>query len=403
VSGTTDRPSTSAVQPAGQELPLAGIRVLDFTQAMAGPACSMLLADFGANVIKVEPPGGEGSRSWGVSRFGPDDQFSALYLAFNRNKASIVLDLKSEQGRAKALALAKDADVVVEGFRPGVADRLGIGYDELSKLKPDLVYCSISGFGHTGPLHERPGYDQLLQAYAGHMSITGEPDRPSVRIGPSAIDLLTGAHAAFGILVALRERDQSGRGQRIDTSLYDSSVHLVSHFIADYTGSDRLQSKAGGAFPFLAPYGMYDARDREFFMGVGTDRMFGRLCHALGRDDLLDDARFKTNDRRVEHRHDLDVELAAIFRSDDADRWVRLCHELEIPATEVATIAEVAVQEQALARSMIVETGIASVRTAGVPVKLSRTPGAVRRPAPRLGEDDDSWEPEPATGRRSSS
>ena len=402
----TDPPPPTAAPAAERELPLDGIRVLDFTQAMAGPACSMLLGDFGADVIKVEPPGGESSRSWGVSRFGPDEQFSALYLAFNRNKASIVLDLKSEQGRTKARELAKDADVVVEGFRPGVADRLGIGYDDLSKLKHDLVYCSLSGFGHTGPLHDRPGYDQLLQAYAGHMSITGEPGRPSVRIGPSAIDLLTGAHAAFGILVALRERDRSGHGQWLETSLYDSSVHLVSHFIADYTGSTELQSKAGGSFPFLAPYGMYEARDREFFMGVGTDRMFGRLCQALGRDDLLDDSRFTTNDRRVEHRRHLDLELVTIFRTDDAGRWVRLCHELEIPASEVTTIAEVAVQQQALARSMIVETGVASVRTAGVPVKLSRTPGEVRRPAPRLGEDDESWDTEHAAGdgrRRTSS
>jgi crotonobetainyl-CoA:carnitine CoA-transferase CaiB-like acyl-CoA transferase len=369
---------------------LDGIRVLDFTQAMAGPACSMLLADFGAHVIKVEPPGGEGSRTWGVSRFGPQGQFSALYLALNRNKASIVLDLKSEEGKSRALELAGDADVVIEGFRPGVADRLGIGYDQLSKLKKDIVYCSISGFGHTGPLRSRPGYDQLLQAYAGHMSITGEPDRPSVRIGPSAIDLLTGAHAAFGILVALRERDRSGHGQWLETSLYDSSIHLVSHFIADYTGSSALQSKAGGSFPFLAPYGMYEARDGEFFMGVGTDRMFARLCPALGRDDLLGDPRFATNDRRVEHRLELDDELSPIFRTDEAQRWIALCHELDIPTSEVCTIAEVAVQEQALARSMIVDTGIGSVRTAGIPVKLSRTPGTIRRPAPRLGEDDES-------------
>jgi crotonobetainyl-CoA:carnitine CoA-transferase CaiB-like acyl-CoA transferase len=371
-------------------MPLEGIRVLDFTQAMAGPACSMLLGDLGADVVKVEPPGGEGSRTWGAARFGPDGQFSALYLAFNRNKASIVLDLKSEDGLSRALELAQEADVVIEGFKPGVAERLGIGYAQLAGLKEDLVYCSISGFGQTGPLRTRPGYDQLLQAYAGHLSITGEPDRPSVRIGPSAIDLLTGAHAAFGILAALRERDRSGRGQWLETSLYDSSIHLVSHFIADYTGSGALQSKRGGSFPFLAPYGMYEARDREFFMGVGTDRMFARLCRALARDDLADDPRFATNDRRVEHREELDAELAAVFGGDDARRWVGLCQELDIPASEVSTIAEVAVQEQALARSMIVDTGVGSVRTAGIPVKLSRTPGAIRRPAPRLGENGDA-------------
>ena len=369
--------------------PLDGIRVLDFTQAMAGPDCSMLLADFGADVIKVEPPGGEGSRTWGTSRFGPDGQFSALYLAFNRNKASVVLDLKSEEGQSRVRELVAETDVVIEGFKPGVADRLGIGYEELAGVKEDIVYCSISGFVQTGPLHDRPGYDQLLQAYAGHMSITGEPDRPSVRIGPSAIDLLTGAHAAFGILVALRERDRSGQGQRLETSLYDSSLHLVSHFIADYTGSGTLQSKAGGSFPFLAPYGMYEARDREFFMGVGTDPMFARLCPAIGRSDLLDDPRFGTNDRRIAHRHELDTELVPIFRTEEARRWVGLCLELDIPTSEVCTIAEVAVQEHALARSMIVDTGVDSVRTAGIPVKLSRTPGTIRRPAPRLGEDNE--------------
>jgi crotonobetainyl-CoA:carnitine CoA-transferase CaiB-like acyl-CoA transferase len=370
--------------------PLDGIRVLDFTQAMAGPDCSMLLADFGADVIKVEPPGGEGSRTWGTSRFGPDGQFSALYLAFNRNKASVVLDLKSEEGQSRARKLVAESDVVIEGFRPGVADRLGIGYEQLVRLKENIVYCSISGFGQTGPLHERPGYDQLLQAYAGHMSITGELGRPSVRIGPSAIDLLTGAHAAFGILVALRERDRSGTGQWVETSLYDSSLHLVSHFIADYTGSNTLQSKGGGSFPFLAPYGMYEGRDREFFLGVGTDRMFARLCRALGRDDLLDDSRFETNDRRVLHRHELDVELRPIFRTEEARHWVGLCLELDIPTSEVCTIAEVVAQEHALAREMIVDTGVDTVRTAGIPIKLSRTPGTIRRPAPRLGEDNGS-------------
>jgi crotonobetainyl-CoA:carnitine CoA-transferase CaiB-like acyl-CoA transferase len=379
-------------------MPLDGIRVLDFTQAMAGPDCSMLLADFGAEVVKVEPPGGESSRTWGTARFGPDGQFSALYLAFNRNKASVVLDLKMEDGQAALRALLPGCDVVVEGFRPGVADRLGIGYEQVAAVRPDVVYCSISGFGQTGPLRERPGYDQLLQAYAGHMSITGEADRPSVRIGPSAIDLLTGAHAAFGIVVALRERDRSGEGQRLETSLYDSSLHLVSHFIADYTGSGTLQPKAGGSFPFLSPYGMYRARDREFFMGVGTDRMFERLCPAVGRDDLLADPRYGTNDGRVEHRAELDAELARVFAGEEAVHWVDLCRGLAIPATEVATIADVAEQEHAAAREMLVETGIESVRSAGIPIKLSRTPGAVRRPPPAIGEDNESALGRLATG-----
>jgi crotonobetainyl-CoA:carnitine CoA-transferase CaiB-like acyl-CoA transferase len=369
-------------------LPLDGIRVVDFTTAMAGPCCSMLLADFGADVLKVEPPGGEGARTWGASRFGEDGSFSALFVSMNRNKQSTVVDLKTEEGRPRAHALMRDADVVLESFKPGAAERLGVGYETARELRPDVVYCSISGFGQTGPLRERPGYDQLLQAYAGHMSVTGEPGRPSVRIGPSAIDLLTGAHAAYGIVLALRERDRTGAGQRVDTSLYDSSLHLVTHFIADYTGSGRVPGKEGGGFAFLAPYGMFQARDREFYMGVGTDRMFRALCEAIGRPALADHPRFASNPERVAHRDELDAELAPVFAGRDAATWIELCDDLGIPASLVSTIGEVVEQEQARAREMLVDTGIDGVRTAGIPVKLSETPGTVRRPPPRLGDAD---------------
>jgi len=273
------------------EPPLAGVRVLDFTTAMAGPTASMLLADFGARVVKVEPPEGESSRRWGIARFGPAGDQTGLFAALNRNKASIAVDLKSPEGVAAVRALAARADVVIESFKPGVAERLGVGYEQLSEGRPELVYCSVSGFGQTGPLREQPGYDQLLQAYAGHMSVTGEAGRPSVRIGPSAIDLLTGAHAAFGIVLALRERDRTGRGQRLETSLYDSSLHLITHFVADYTGSGRLPGKLGGSFAFIAPYGMFQGGDREFYMGVGTDVMFAKLCEALAAPELARDPR----------------------------------------------------------------------------------------------------------------
>jgi crotonobetainyl-CoA:carnitine CoA-transferase CaiB-like acyl-CoA transferase len=370
--------------------PLDGVRVLDFTAAMAGPTCTMLLADFGAEVIKVEPPQGESSRRWGTARFGPGGQFSGLFLALNRNKRSVVLDLKAPDAQARLNELFASSDVVVENFKPGAAERLGFGYDQVRAVRPDVVYCSISGFGDNGPLRERPGYDQLLQAYAGHLSITGEPDRPSVRIGPSAIDLLTGAHAAYGIVLALRERDSSGQGQRVETSLYDSSIHLVTHYLADYTGSGRLPGKIGGGFAFLAPYGMFAARDREVYIGVGTDQMFARLCAALGCERLVDDPRFATNAQRVAHRDELSEELAPRLRERDASDIVELCNELGIPSSEVATLADVAEQEQALAREMIVATGVEGVRTAGIPLKLDRTPGSVRRPPPELGADTDA-------------
>jgi crotonobetainyl-CoA:carnitine CoA-transferase CaiB-like acyl-CoA transferase len=368
--------------------PLEGIRVIDFTTAMAGPTLAMLLADFGADVVKVEPPGGESSRTWGSTRYG-DGDMSALFLALNRNKASVTLDLKSEQGRAAAERLVSEADVVLESFKPGVADRLGVGYERLSALRPGLVYCSISGFGQSGPLREQPGYDQLLQAFSGHMSITGEPDRPSVRIGPSAIDLLTGAHAAFGVALALRVRDQTGEGQHVETSLYDSSVHLITQYIADFTGSGRLPGKPGGGFAFLMPYGMYQARDREFYLGVGTEVMFEKLCGALGARHLLADPRFAENPGRVAHRAELDAELAPLFAAEDAAHWVGICLELGIPASIVKNVGEVVDEPQAHAREMVVETGVDGVRTAGLPIKLSRTPATIRRPPPPLGADNE--------------
>jgi len=375
--------------------PLDGVRVLDFTTAMAGPTASMLLADFGAAVVKVEPPEGESSRRWGVARFGAAGDLTGLFAALNRNKASITVDLKSPAGLSAVRALAAEADVVIESFKPGVAQRLGIGYEQLSAEHPELVYCSVSGFGQTGPLREQPGYDQLLQAYAGHMSVTGEPGRPSVRIGPSAIDLLTGAHAAYGIVLALRDRDRCGRGQLLETSLYDSSLHLITHFIADYTASGRLPGKLGGDFAFLAPYGMFAGSDREFYMGVGTDTMFAKLCDALDAPEVATDARFASNGARLEHRGELAALLEPRFRTREAAHWVELCLELGIPATLVNDLAEVVDQEQALAREMVVATGIPGVRSAGIPVKLERTPGSIRRPPPALGEDDGAQSPWP--------
>ncbi len=248
--------------------PLDGIRVLDFSAAMAGPSCAMLLADFGAEVIKIEPTQGDQSRRWGKYRFGEKADFSGLFLAWNRNKSSVVLDLKSEEGRRAVRALLSSADVVLENYKPGVADRLGIGYEDARSLNPKIVYCSISGFGQVGPMRDRPGMDMMLQAYAGLMSITGEPNQPSVRIGPAALDLLSGTNAALGILLALRHRDQTGEGQRVSTSLYESALHLISPFIADYTGSSVVSGKSGRYFAFGCPYGMFMGRDASFSLAA---------------------------------------------------------------------------------------------------------------------------------------
>jgi crotonobetainyl-CoA:carnitine CoA-transferase CaiB-like acyl-CoA transferase len=348
----------------------------------------MLLADFGAEVIKVEPPEGESARRWGTARFGPGGQFSGLFYALNRNKAGITLDLKSPDAKALIGPLIATADVVLENFKPGVADRLGIGYEDAKALKTDIIYCSLSGFGQTGPFRDRPGFDMLLQAYAGHMSITGEDGAPSVRSGTSPIDLLTGAHGAFGIMVALRARDRTGESQMVDTSLYDSAIHMISHYIADYTGGGAVPRKVGPYFAFLAPYGMFEARDREFYLGADS-RSYGPFCRAIGRPDLIDNPLYATNVDRLRNRDALHAELVPLFQTQDAAHWVDICMELSIPTSLVETIPEVLDQAQAAAREMIVTTGCNAVKTGGLPIKLSKTPATIRRQAPELGADNE--------------
>jgi formyl-CoA transferase len=369
-------------------LPLDGIRVLDFTAAGAGPCATMLLGDFGAEVIKIEPPEGDHSRIWGTARFGDGGEFSGLYLSVNRNKSSVVLDLKSAEGQAAIKHLIPTADVIVENYKPGVADRLHIGYQDAVQLRPDIIYCSISGFGQTGPMRERPGFDNLIQAYVGHMSVTGEEGRPSVRIGISANDILTAAHGAYGIVVALLHRRSTGEGQHIDTSLYETGIHLMGHYIADYTGTGNLLGKTGPYFPFLAPYGVFTASDREFYMGCGTDKLFERFCNAIDRRDFLTNPLYETNGVRVANSHQLYAELGPIFKSKTAQEWVDLCIKFSIPTTLLYNIGElVNEQEQAQARNMLVETGVEGIRTAGPPIKMSKTPAEIRRNPPYLGAD----------------
>lgn len=369
---------------------LDGIRVLDFTAAMAGPRCGMLLGDFGADVIKIEPPDGDYARRWGVNRYGPGGQFSGLFIALNRNKRSIVLDLKAPAGQEAVRALTDSADVIIENFRPGVADRLGIGYEAVAARNPGIVYCSISGFGQNGPLREEPGLDMLMQAYAGHMSVTGEEGRPSVRNGPSPIDLLAGTNAAFGILLALRERDRSGHGQYLETSLYEAAVEQVAHFIADYTGSGQVPPKSGPYFAFSSPYGNFQASDREFYVGASHQKAFVTLCRLIEREDLLDDPRFGSNADRIVNRAALHEILFPIFRSRTAAEWVALFKGAGIPTSLLENLAEVTRQEQLAARNMLLPTGIENVSMVGIGLKMTSTPGTVRRPPPELGADTDA-------------
>ena len=369
-------------------LPLADMKVLDFSANAAGPSCTQLLANFGAEVIKIEPPGGDSTRQWGAVRVGPDNQFTPTFLSMNMNKASVVIDLKLEQGLAQVRELLLQADVVVESFAPGVAKRLGIGYEAFAQLKPGIVYCSVSGYGQTGPMTSRPGFDMLMQAYAGHMSITGETGRPSVRSGPSSIDLLTGAHAAFGIMAALRHRDATGEGQMVDVSLFDSAVYMVCNHLTDSLATGRLPEKFGSQFPLLSPYGVFQARDREFYMGVSSDSMWKKLCAEIGRPELAEDARFRDNAGRVTHCSSLHEILLPLLQQHDAEHWVGIALRLGIPVSLVHNLQEVAAHPQTLARGLLVDTGIDGLQTVGAPLKLSRTPAQVRRGPPTLGEDN---------------
>lgn len=324
--------------------PLDGVRVVSFTSVAAGPVCAMMLADFGAEVVKVEPPAGERSRAWGTGRYGKGGEYSAIFLAFNRNQSSVVIDLRTESGRDDARRLLSTADVVIENFTPGVAAKFGIGYEQAVAVKPDVVYCSISAFGQDGPLRDRPGFDTMMQAYTGHLSITGEPNRPAVRIGPSAIDVLTGSNAAYGIMVALYHRQRTGEGQYLETSLYDNALHLISHVIADYTGTGELPGRWGPYYPYTAPYGIFKASDRELFIGVSA-QFWPAFCTEVGRPDLLSDPRFRTNPQRLLNRDALYGELVPVIAQRPAAEWVAAFSGAGIPSSLVEDIAGVVGQE----------------------------------------------------------
>lgn len=369
---------------------LKGIRVADFGAHMSGAICSLLLADFGAEVIKIEPPAGESNRRWGVARYGKKQDISSTFAAINRNKSSIAIDLKNADGLELARKIIMQCDVVFENMKPGVMDRMGLGYDAVARLKPEIVYCSVSGFGQTGPLAPRPGFDNLMQCYAGHLSVTGEPGRPSSRIGPSTIDVLTGTQAAFAIMVALHERHTSGRGQHIDTSLYEASIQMISHMIADYSGTGIMNGKYGPYFPFFAPYGIFMAQDREFYLGASSDQMWTKMALAMGRGDLLEDPRFRTNRDRAKNQRQLYDILEPVFRERPAQHWVDMAVSQGVPVSLCHDIGEVVRQEQALAREAVVPVpGLEPVLSAGIPIKFSRTPGKIHKAPPMLGEDTD--------------
>jgi crotonobetainyl-CoA:carnitine CoA-transferase CaiB-like acyl-CoA transferase len=375
--------------------PLAGVRVLDLSRVLAGPLCTMVLGDLGADVIKVERPGtGDDTRTWGPPwAQGPDGRESAYYLSVNRNKRSVAADLKTEDGRALVRSLARNADVVVENFAPGMLDAWGLGYAELSRDNPGLVFCSITGYGSDGPEAGRPGYDFAVQARAGWMSITGEPEGTPVKVGVAVVDVLTGQNAAVAILAALRERDGSGRGQHVEVSLFDSALAGLVNVTQAVLVTGNEPRRWGNAHVTIVPYQAFDAADRPFIVAVGNDAQWRRLCAAIGAEDLAADERFATNPGRVEHRDDVVTALAARFRARAAADWLRVMEAAGVPCAPLQTVGE-ALADPAAGDALWPMQGASfgAVPTVASPLRFSRTPAALRHPAPALGEHTDSVE-----------
>jgi crotonobetainyl-CoA:carnitine CoA-transferase CaiB-like acyl-CoA transferase len=369
---------------------LAGLRVLELTQVMAGPFCGQVLADMGADVIKIEPPEGDSTRRSLGFRMRGDD--TAAFLAVNRNKRSVVLDLKDDGDRAAFHALAREADVVIENYRPGVAARLGADWETLREFNPRLVHASLSGFGQTGPYAMRPGYDLIAQGLSGVMSVTGEPGGEPVKCGIPIGDLSAGLFCAVGILSALHARERTGRGQQVDTSLFEGALALSVWETAELWATGRVPQPLGSAHRLTAPYQALRTRDGHITVGGNTPRLWERLCEAIGRPELASDPRFAGNDDRMGHRAELTAELEAALAARSTDEWVSVLIEAGVPCGPIHDYRQVFDDPHTRAREMEVTLQHpveGSIRALGIPVKLSDTPGTIRRPAPLLGEHTD--------------
>ncbi|MGH6641252.1 MAG: CaiB/BaiF CoA transferase family protein [Bradyrhizobium sp.] len=361
---------------------MTGLRVVDLSRVLAGPLCTQMLADHGADVVKIEPPAGDETRGLGPP-FDAAGQ-AAYFGAVNRGKRGMALDLSCAEGRAVLEVLLKDADVLVENFLPGTMERWGLGYETLSARFPRLVYCAISGFGADGPLGGLPGYDAVLQAMCGLMSINGTQESGATRVGVPIVDYVTGYNALTGVLLALAARERTGTGQRVEVTLFDTALNLLVPHAANWLCSGNVPGRLGSAHPNIAPYDKFAASDGEIFLGILNDGQFRRFCQKVAREDLLDDPRFRTNADRLQHVTALRAELErtlGCFKSDD------LCRELMragVPAGPVNNVAQAFAHPHVTHREMLLEGE--GHRGPGLPVKLAQTPGGVTRRPPRFGE-----------------
>jgi crotonobetainyl-CoA:carnitine CoA-transferase CaiB-like acyl-CoA transferase len=369
--------------------PLENIKVVDLTRTLAGPFCTQNLADMGADVVKIEEPNdGDETRKWPPIWNGESTQF----MSFNRNKRSLSVNLKSEEGLDIVKQLAKEADVMIESFRAGALARMGLGYEDIKAINPDIVYCTISGYGRTGPMANKPGYDLVIQAYSGLMHLTGEPNGPPQRVGFSLVDLFTGMLAYGSIVTALYHRDKTGEGQLIDSSLLDGQVAAMSYHATGYMATGVEPRRLGSGHPSLVPYQSFPSSDGFFILGCGNQGLWERLCHGIGHVELLEDPRFESNTTRVENRAEVVEVLSEIFRTKTVADWVEIITDAGVPVGPINTVSDVINDAQVNARNMVVNMphpNVPDLRVPFSPLKLAETPPAIRMAPPLLGQHNE--------------
>jgi crotonobetainyl-CoA:carnitine CoA-transferase CaiB-like acyl-CoA transferase len=368
-------------------LPLEGVRVVDLTTSIAGPFCAEILAALGADVVKVERPDtGDDARSWGPPFWEGE---STMFLSVNAGKRSLAVSLSDARGRDVVLRVAERADVFLQSLRPKLAERLGLGPDAVRERNPRVVYCSLGAYGHTGPLAEEPGYDALMQAAGGLISITGEPGTAGARIGSSLIDLGTGVWAALGVVAALTQREATGRGAVVETSLYETALAWIGYHLVGYLADGTVPRPAGTSFPMVAPYQVFPTRDGELMVAAGNDRLFGTLCTVLDLEELVDDPRFRSNPDRVRNRAEVVALVSERLRERDSADWLERLKSAGVPAAPVADVAEVAEAEQTNALGMLqplAHPRAPDLRLPALPLSFDHERASHRLRPPALGE-----------------
>ena len=367
--------------------PLEGIRVVDLTRILAGPYCTMMLGDMGAEIIKIEnPDGGDDTRGWGPPFL---NGVSTYFISINRNKKSLTLNLKDERGKELLRDLIRKSDVMVENFRPGALDKLGFSWEEIHRINPAMIFASLSGFGQTGPRKSEPGFDVVIQGEGGLMSITGEPDGPPNKFGASVADITAGMLAAQGILLSLYHREKTGVGQMVDVGMLDGQVALLTYHANGYFATGKLPPRRGNKHPSITPYETYSCKDGYFNLGVGNDSLWRKFCDAMGMGDIKEDPKFAVNKDRVDNRLELQEILDALFAEKTVGETLDALRGAGIPCGPINNLAQVLSEPQVLAREMVVDVDVpvaGPTKVTGVPIKLSETPGSVRTPPPTLGQ-----------------